>query len=113
MFLFDIFDNSILKQVTVSDVNSIRMIKDNRVTQKDNCKYLLLANSKSVLLGKLNVLEFTEVFLKSQNPQPEDSVSFLGFRQDSNISIQTLQRAQAPNNEVEQSLVEVTYMLSE
>jgi hypothetical protein len=54
------------------------------------------------------------VFQKSQNPQQvEDSVSFLGFRQDNNIAIQTLQRTQAPNKEVELSLVEVTYMLNE
>lgn len=32
VILFDIFDNSILKQVTMSDVNSIRLIEDNRVT---------------------------------------------------------------------------------
>ncbi len=32
VILFDIFDNSILKQVSVSDVNSIRMIEDTRVT---------------------------------------------------------------------------------
>ena len=32
VILFDIFDNSILKQVTASDVNSIRLIEDNRVT---------------------------------------------------------------------------------
>jgi hypothetical protein len=62
---------------------------------------LLLANSKSVLFGKKDVLEFTEVFQKSQNPQAEDSVTFLGFRQDSNIAIHTLQRAQTPNNEVD------------
>jgi hypothetical protein len=62
---------------------------------------LLLANSKSVLFGKKDVLEFTEVFQKSLNEQAEDSVSFLGFRQDSNISIQTLQRAKTPNNEVD------------
>jgi fructose-1,6-bisphosphatase len=113
VILFDIFDNNILKQVTVSDVNSIRLIEDNRATQKDNAKYLLLANSKSVLFGKKDVLEFTEVFQKSQNPQAEDSVSFLGFRQDSNIVINTLQRVQTTNNDVEQSLIDVTYMLSE
>lgn len=32
VILFDIFDNNILKQVTVSDVNSIRLIEDSRVT---------------------------------------------------------------------------------
>ena len=59
VILFDIFDNSILKQVSLPEVNSIRLIEDTRVTQKDNTKYLLLANSKSVMFGKKDVLEFT------------------------------------------------------
>ena len=59
VILFDIFDNSILKQVSFPEVNSIKLIEDTRVTQKDNTKYLLLANSKSVMFGKKDVLEFT------------------------------------------------------
>jgi len=58
VMIFDIFDNAILKQALLTNINSIAVIEDSRVLNRDLEKYLLASSSSRIMVGKISDMTF-------------------------------------------------------